>query len=156
MSDIQYCLATGSDIHNLVDARVAFLTELMGPQTDEQIDLLKQHLEKYFNAAINDQTYICWLAIAGERIVGWGGMAIRVNPGSFKNPSGLMGYIMNMYTVPDFRNKGIATSLLNKLVETGREMGITAFELHATKEGEPVYMKYGFEKHVEPTYRKYY
>lgn len=156
MSDIQYLLATGSDIQNLVDARIAFLTELTGVQTEEQTNMLRHQLEKYFNTAINDNSYICWLAKADNQIVGWGGMTVRVHPGNFKNPSGRVGYIMNMYTSPAHRRKGIGTNLLHKLKETGLEMGIKAFELHATRDGEPVYVKYGFEKHHEPTYRKYY
>jgi len=62
---------------------------------------------------------------------------------------------MNMYTVPRFRRKGICSMLLEKLTATAKEMGINAFELHATKDGEPVYEKNGFHLHEQPTYRKY-
>jgi hypothetical protein len=62
---------------------------------------------------------------------------------------------MNMYTVPEFRRKGICRQILQALVEDGINRGITAFELHATQEGEFVYKNNDFEKHNEPTYRKY-
>ncbi len=74
-------------------------------------------------------------------------------PGNLKNPSGKWGYIMNMFTVPEFRRKGICKSILNLFVEEGKKIGITAFELHATKEGEMVYTQ-GFIHHNEPTLRK--
>jgi GNAT superfamily N-acetyltransferase len=60
-----------------------------------------------------------------------------------------------MYTVPEFRRMGISSNILNRLVDTGKEMGITAFELHATEVGEHVYKKNGFLIHNEPTYRKF-
>ena len=62
---------------------------------------------------------------------------------------------MNVYTLPKYRRMGLSKNLLERLVETAKQRGITAFELHATKDGEPVYQKAGFEKFSEPTYRKY-
>jgi hypothetical protein len=50
---------------------------------------------------------------------------------------------------------GICKGILNALVEEGTRRGITAFELHATPEGELVYKNNGFAIHVEPTYRKF-
>jgi hypothetical protein len=76
-------------------------------------------------------------------------------PGNFKNPSGKWGCIMNMYTLPAYRRKGICKGILNLLVDEGKKYGITAFELHATIDGEKVYVQDGFIHHNEPTLRKY-
>ena len=62
---------------------------------------------------------------------------------------------MNIYTAPQHRRKGLATIILNKLIDSAKEKGITAFELRASKDGEPVYVSEGFRLHPEPTYRKY-
>ncbi len=35
-------------------------------------------------------------------------------------------------------------------------LGYTAFELHATKAGEHMYLQNGFVAHGEPTYRRYF
>ena len=87
--------------------------------------------------------------------VGIGSVHIRRVPGNFKNPSGVWGYLMNMYTLPEYRGRGICSRILTLLVDEGRQLGITAFELHATEQGRPVYEKNGFEIHHEPTLRKY-
>ncbi|MCW3121288.1 MAG: Acetyltransferase [Flavipsychrobacter sp.] len=155
MTEIVYRTATNSDIILLAKYRIEFLTGLLGQQPAEQTEELRQQLEKYFRTAIDDGSIICWLAMAGDEVAGTGAMTIRSHPGSFKNPTGTMGYIINMYTVPQYRKRGICKTLLGKLLDAGKAMGITAFELHATKEGEPVYQKAGFEQHIEPTYRKY-
>jgi predicted acetyltransferase len=76
-------------------------------------------------------------------------------PGNFKNPSGKWCYIMNMYTVPAFRRNGICKNILNLLVKEGKKNGYYAFELHATKEGEKVYIQEEFVHHEEPTLRKF-
>jgi ribosomal protein S18 acetylase RimI-like enzyme len=155
MSDIAYTLATEAHIQTLIDFRLNFLIDFGGPQTQLAQEALIRELESYFNRHINDRSYICWFAHSENNVVGIGGMAIQELPGNFKNPQGKRGYILNMYTSPAFRNKGICSTILNKLMETAKEMGINTFELHATKAGEPVYVKNGFTLHNEPTYRKH-
>lgn len=156
MPDIQYERVTISHLELLIDYRINFLLELKGEQTEESIDQLRINLAAYFADAIPNEKYICWWAKDNDKVVGIGGMAIRRNPGNFRNPSGCVGYIMNMYTVPAYRKMGISSTILDKLVTTGKELGINFFELHATKMGEPVYIKYGFLQHPEPTYNKRY
>jgi hypothetical protein len=82
-------------------------------------------------------------------------MMLREQPGNFKNPSGKWAYIMNMYTYPSFRRLGICTGILKALTDEASLNNITAIELHATKNGELVYVQNGFVIHNEPTYRKF-
>ena len=153
MGDINYVRATDVDIETLVEYRLAFLADITGQHSDEELKVVRKCLENYFSKAINNESCVCWFAKDGQKIAGTGAMTVREQPGSFKNSSGKMGYIMNMYTVPEYRRRGICSELVQLLVKTGNEMGIYNFELHATKEGEPVYQKCGFTKHSEPTYR---
>jgi predicted acetyltransferase len=155
MNDITYYKAEKRDLQILVDLRVEFLVEFWGEQSMQAIDELKNGLTEYYDHALNDNSYICYLARIDNTVAGIGGMIIRQQAGNFKNPTGIVGYIMNMYTNPSFRKKGICVSILNLLLEEGKEQGIKLFELHATKEGEQVYPKQGFKIHPEPTYRKY-
>ncbi len=62
---------------------------------------------------------------------------------------------MNMYTHPNYRGQGICTKILNQLISEVQRLGIHSFELHATFFWEKVYISNGFEKHQEPTLRKY-
>lgn len=155
MESLTYTLAAASDIPMLVDFRIAFLSELFGEQPEPAIRSLRESLNNYYNEAIPRRQYLCWLAKADGELAGIGGLAVRQHPGNFKNPSGKVGYILNMYTVPAFRRRGICTGILSRLIASAKEMGITAFELHASTDGEPVYRQQGFQLHPEPTYRKF-
>lgn len=155
MEQIHYRYATEQDAQLMTVYRIEFLTELLGRQSEENVLQLKIHLEKYFADAVRNNTYIGVLAIAGDKVAGTGGMTIRTQAGSFKNPSGITGYILNMYTLPAYRKRGICNALLKMLIEKGKETGVGGFELHATKDGEPLYKKAGFKMHNEPTYRKF-
>jgi ribosomal protein S18 acetylase RimI-like enzyme len=151
---IEYFRATAADIDMIVDQRIAFSNELVGKQEPHTEMLLRGNLTTYFEAELN-RNYFCWYARQGTEVAGIGGIGIRVLPGNLRNPSGKWGYIMSMYTVPAYRKLGICTNILERLVATAAGMGITAVELHATPAGEPVYLRHGFIKHSEPTYRKF-
>jgi|GEM_PF-835434 len=155
MEEIRYYRASEEHIPLMTEMRIDFITEYAGSQGPKVAGKLKQELEKYFKTALKDNTYICWISEINGKVAGTGGIAIRVQPGNFKNPSGRVGYIMSMYTIPSYRRKGISTGILKRLSETAAGMGITLLELNATHEGEPVYVKNGLMLHKEPTYRKF-
>lgn len=81
-----------------------------------------------------------------KKFVGAGGISyFRVMP-TYHNPTGKKAYIMNMYTKPDYRRRGIAFKTLDLLVEDAKSKGINAISLEATDIERPLYVKYGFEK----------
>jgi len=159
MADITYHKADQNDLQTLINLRIEFLTEvqhecLFGESSTESIKILKKDLADYFVKSLND-TCIFYLAKDANDDIGVGGLVIREHPGSLKNPSGKFGYIMNMYTVPSYRKRGICTDILNLLITDASKLGISYFELHASKEGEPVYQKNGFELTDQPNYKRH-
>lgn len=155
MSEITYHLATPDDVRTLVEQRIQFAIELSGGTPPETIQALKDQMLDYFARATLNKACISFIARVDGQTAGVGSVHFREMPGNIKNPTGKWGYIMNMYTVPEHRRKGICKGILEALIAEGERMGYTVFELHATKEGEMVYRQEGFELHHEPTYRKY-
>lgn len=155
MHEITYHKATINDLQILIDSRVAFLKDYWGEQPIELENNLRNELKNYFVNTITTGIYQCWYATINGDFAGVGAMVIMQRPGSFRAPKGISGYIMNMYTVPKYRKQGIASAILNKLMNENAEVKVDFFELHATKDGEPVYIKAGFTKHQEPTFRKF-
>ena len=153
--NITFHKADLNDIQTLIDTRIRFALELTGKQSQEAIDQLKTEMKNYFLKAMPDNSCISFIARCDDKLAGSGSVQIREQPGNFKNPSGKWGYIMSMYTLPEFRRKGICKGILSALIKEAQQMGITAFELHATEAGELVYTQNGFERHVEPTLRRY-
>ena len=154
-NEIIYHKATPEDAILLADYRIRFATELSGPQSEETVVALHNQLKKYFKDAAAKNLCVSFIAKCDGKVAGIGSMVYREMPGGFKIVSGKWGYIMNMYTLPEFRRRGICRSILNLLVEEGKKNGVGAFELHATSEGEFVYKQSGFLKHSEPTYRMF-
>lgn len=154
MDNIEFHLATAADLEIILEYRIRFGEELVGKQAATDEAALRESLAEYFTHEL-DKNYICWYATQDGKVVSIAGMVVRVGPGNVKNPSGRWGYIMNVYTLPEYRGRGLSTAVMDRLLATGEERGITAFELHATPAGEPVYIKAGFKIHGEPTYRKF-
>lgn len=53
---------------------------------------------------------------------------------------------MNMYTKPNYRNRGIATKLLQYLVAEAELRNCKKLTLNASQMGRPLYEKYGFKE----------
>ena len=63
---------------------------------------------------------------------------------SYHNPAGLTGHIMNIWTDPAFRGRGIAWRMLDLLTAAACERGCLTVSLHTTAMGRPLYQRYGF------------
>ena len=85
-----------------------------------------------------------YVAVANGQIVATSGLVIHRHPPSPSNLSGLTAYVMNMYTLPAWRGRGIATTLVDKLIELAKGKNCRRISLHATPMGRPVYARAGF------------
>ena len=53
--------------------------------------------------------------------------------------------ILNVYTEPEFRKRGIARQVMLTILAWVKERGFRAVNLHASAEGRHLYEKLGFE-----------
>ncbi|MCP4763240.1 MAG: GNAT family N-acetyltransferase [archaeon] len=143
-------LATLNDIEELINLRIIFLRE--AEEINEEIiskklEKLKNSIRYYFQDKISSGDFISWIMINNDEIIATSGMYFRVAPPNFSNLSGKEAYIMNIYTNPKWRKKGIATSLLNKNIDDAIGRGIEKIFLHTTEYGKSIYLKRGFQFH---------
>ena len=144
---ITYRRASIDDIETLVNFRIRFLNELYNHPENEKSEILRTALRKYFSHAIPTDDFIAWLAEYNEKTIGTSGMVIWQVPSRYGGlESGRIGYILNMYTIPEARKKGICTHLLNKLITEARSLGLKYLHLHASPDGMNIYKKAGFVK----------
>lgn len=148
---VEYRRANVSDVKVLVDYRIRFLNELYHHPEDSETQVLREALQEYFSEAIPSNSFIAWLAECDGKVVGTGGMVVWQIPGRYEGlESGRAGYILNMYTIPEARRKGICTRLLKQLIREAKSLGIRYLHLHASKDGEDIYKKAGFVDPDQP------
>ncbi|WP_259014159.1 GNAT family N-acetyltransferase [Emticicia fluvialis] len=143
---ISYRKATLADVKELARLRVQFLKEVQSNethQTDEEG--LRQTLEDYFHLHLGSGEIVVWLAEADGKIVCTSGLCFfRIFPG-FSLPDGRVAYILNVYTLPLWRKKGLGKEIFSRIVEEAKNLGYKRIQLHASEEGRPIYEKYGFK-----------
>jgi len=138
------------DISLLVDYRLKYLAELQGEQAVQNIEITRTGLENYFRNAIKQNRFFAFAAEIDGVVVSFGGMVVKEIPGDFSRSTYLEGDILNMYTVPAARRKGISQLILNALLKEAVMLGIGKVALHTSKDGEHLYRKNGFAEPVYP------
>lgn len=136
-----YRLATIHEINTLADLRKQQLAD-EGISEDKDIDV---ELHNFFMKKMKDGTLVEWVAEENNVIIATAAIVFYEFPPSYTNESGIKGYITNMYTAPAYRGRGIAVSLLNKLITEAKERKVEHLWLSASKMGRPVYRKIGFK-----------
>ena len=141
-----YKKATLRDLEILTDTRIEVLRA--ANQLDDTVDMseVKEKSYEYYQNALKNDTHLAYLIFDKDIFVGTGGISYYQVMPTYHNPSGKKAYIMNMYTKPEYRRKGIAIKTLDLLVSDAKAKGITAISLEATAMGQPLYEKYGFVK----------
>lgn len=113
---------------------------------EEDVDLSRTELEsrRYYETCFPEDSHAAWLVFDGEEVVGTGAVSFYQVMPTYHNPSGKKAYIMNMYTRPDYRRRGIARRVLELLTAEAEMRQIDAVMLEATAAGRPLYEAFGF------------
>ena len=138
--NITYRKLTNNDLDTFIDMRIRQLRE---EGATEDIDLIAP-LRDYYDRHMSDGTFVSWLALDGDRIIGTSGMSFVEKPPYFSCPSGRIGLLSSMFTDPDYRRMGITKELLHRVVEEARAYGCGAVQITASDMGVKLYTAYGF------------
>ena len=140
--EIQYRKMTPSDVDNFISMRIKQLRE---EGATEDIDLIPA-LKDYYGRHMADGTFVSWLAVDGEKIVGTSGMSFVEKPPYFSCPTGRIGLLSSMFTDPSYRRMGIAKELLSRVVNEARKYGCGSVQITASDMGVLLYTDFGFVK----------
>lgn len=133
-----------SDLDLLLKWRMTVLREVFSIPADRPTDELERENRRYYETALPDGAHIACFARSGDEIVGCGGVCVYRELPSPDNPNGYCGYIMNVYTSPEYRGRGVGRKVVNWLIEQSRKRGVKKIYLEASESGYPLYQKMGF------------
>ena len=137
---IEYKRLTETEIDVFIEMRINQLRE---EGAKEDIDL-KPALKDYYLRHMADGTFVSWIAVDEEKIIGTSGISFVEKPPYFGCPSGKMGLLSCMFTNPNYRRMGIAKELLHRVVEEARKYGCGTIQITASDMGVKLYTAYGF------------
>jgi GNAT superfamily N-acetyltransferase len=136
--------ATAEDAEVMADLRRDMQGELTDSTGPLDPDALYERNLAYFRECIPSGQFVAYVAEEDGEMVATSGMVVYRAPPTGGNPTGIEVYIMNMYTVPSHRGRGLATKLLDALVTHAQGLGARRAWLRASDAGRPVYQRYGF------------
>lgn len=144
MNDYTYKQATIADLDELVRTRIIVLRAANKLSDDVDMSAVEKESREYYKRALVSGEHVAYLVYDKDTFIGAGGESFYQVMPTYHNPTGRKAYIMNMYTAPEYRRKGVALRTLDLLVAAAKERGISQIFLEATESGRPLYDKYGF------------
>jgi GNAT superfamily N-acetyltransferase len=136
--------ATVADVDSIVNLRIMLLREVGEIKGEEEVTKVADANRKYFADALPTGDFVAWIAEVDGKTVASSGLVLFRRPPYLENLSGVEAYIMNMYTMPQWRGKGLAKALLEQLILFAKASKVRRIWLHATEVGRPLYKKFGF------------
>ena len=137
---VEYRRLTDKELDTFIEMRINQLRE---EGAKENIDL-RPALKDYYNRHMREGTFVSWIAVDGDKIIGTSGMSFVEKPPYFGCPNGKIGLLSSMFTNPDYRRKGIAKELLRRVVEEARKYDCGTIQITASDMGVKLYTAYGF------------
>lgn len=140
--DLQYRRLDEKELDRFIEIRIGQLRE-EGAQKDMD---LRPALLDYYRRHMADSTFVSWLALDGDKIVGTSGMSFVERPPHFGCPNGRIGLLSSMFTAKDYRRRGIAKELLSRVVGEAKEYRCSGVWITASDMGVLLYTDFGFVK----------
>lgn len=135
--------ASIEDLDALYENRMHF-TQIMRNYEITLTEEFKQNSYAYMKEHIANDTFAAWIIEEDGIVASTAMVSYYQKMPMVSNPSGICGYILNVYTHPDYRRKGYASLLLQTIIDDAKERNVGVLNLLASDMGRPVYEKLGF------------
>ena len=133
------------DIPFLGECRYAMF-QTMHPETDyggKKEAFLRACLD-YFSEHSGDARLFSVCARSAAGPVGCGVIMFERRPPHLANFDNQFGYILNIFVLPEYRRRGLATRMMTVLQEEAVRRGVWRIGLMASEEGQNVYRRMGY------------
>lgn len=137
-------VATLDDIPEIVRQRRA-MYEAMDYKETASLDAMVLASSAYLAKALPDGSFRAWFASEGCRVVAGGAVVISPWPSHPYDLECRRATILNVYTYPDYRRRGIARRIMQTMIEWCRREGFARIRLHSSTDGRQLYESLGFE-----------
>ena len=119
----------------------------MGYRDELALDAMVRCSRPCMQRYLADKSYRGWFAVApGGQVAAGAGLLITPLVSGPLSPEQInRAYLLNVYTYPEFRKRGLARLLTQKAIDWCRDQGFKLLWLHASDSGRPLYESLGFE-----------
>ena len=136
-------MAGAADADIIIRHRRCMFRE-MGFRDEATLDAMEATSSLVIKAGLKDGSYQGWLVENAAGVVAGGGVAIAGFLSNPRDPMPCRAWIVNMYTEPEHRGRGLARAILEAMLIWCREQGFAGVSLHASDTGRCLYENLGF------------
>ena len=140
---ITYRKAKPADIPDLIDLRLGYMHETHNDLDESVFDEIAAKSAGYFQEHLN-RDCVVYLAMDGDKKAGCVFFLLINKPASPLFITGKTGTLMNVFTLPEYRRRGIAKELVSMAIEDGKAWDLSYIELRSTNDGYPLYKSLEF------------
>jgi GNAT superfamily N-acetyltransferase len=135
--------ATLDDIPEILRQRRAMYEDM--DYTDaEKLAAMQSISAGYLKTAMAEGSFQAWLALSDDQVVGGGAVVISPWPAHPYDLECRRTTILNVYTNPQYRRRGIARQVMQTMIDWCKREGFANVNLHASKDGRHLYESLGF------------
>ncbi len=147
MGEISYRKATADDLEALARLRWAMQFERQAdhPSDPEAWETYLAAYRDAFAEQIAQGGFDAWLAEDGSQAVSCVVLLWWRTPPIFDQLVRRRGMVSSVYTLPEYRRRGISRELMLMLIAQAKELQIRRLVLWASEMGRPLYESIGFE-----------
>jgi GNAT superfamily N-acetyltransferase len=144
LPNLKIRVATTSDIPEILRQRRAMYEDMEYRDTDALAAMVSISAD-YLTKALSDGSFRAWFATVADRVVAGGAIVISPWPAHPYDLECRRATILNVYTYPEYRRRGIARRLMQTMIDWCRREGLAGVSLHASADGRHLYESLGFE-----------
>lgn len=139
-----YEKARPDDTEELTALRVVYLLEDYGEIPQNKLAMISDSLPAYFRSHLNKDLF-AFICRTDNVIAGCCFLYVSEKPANPSFINGKTGTVLNVYTRPQYRRKGIARELIKMLLSESEKMHLDFVELKSTDAGYNLYKSLGFD-----------
>lgn len=143
-TDYTFRRATIADTGTIADHRTMMFAE-MGMDNDMLIEN-RDYYEPWLAERLSNGKYIGILVECEQQVIAGAGLWVSMGAPlpTLQSSDHRRVTIVNVYTQPDHRRKGLARQLMTRLIDIAHEEKYPVLQLHASGAGRPLYESMGF------------
>ena len=137
------------DLPELLRQRRAMYRD-SGYTEESSLDAMSNTSEPYIRERMLTGEFCAWIAESeSQEPIGCGAVLVTLQPSHPLDPQCRRAVILNVYTYPQWRRRGAARQVMNRMIQWCREQGFRSVTLHTSPDGRNLYESLGFQPTME-------
>jgi len=148
MMEVEIIKAGLEDLPLLMEWRMRVLREVFSIPQDTDTTRLERANRQYYERHLREDSHTACFASEKRTgaIIGCGGVCYQEEMPSPDNSGGFCGYLMNIYTLPEYRGAGAGRAIVEFLIRDARERNVEKIYLESSDSGRRFYQALGFSE----------